>query len=340
MRFRLLLLCLPVLLGACSKTNPGVQLDLIGATGLTSGNRTASPSDTLLTRVYAVGNNDSLRRLRIVVNYEPGLTPIAYPTPLSSFDPAKNAPEPQEIVYLDSLIKPAYKSTPPFPGGEYLFNNSFAARTTSGTERWQYTITDKQGETASRAYRITVRQSDSAQVYHRYTALLRPVPGNRLRADSLRAVRRVFLNLRTGLLLPKFAVLSRVPLAANQALVDLIALSADGNSVSLSSPSDARVLNLSNARWPTRRTTVLKSTILSDTNFANANTAAAFTSAFAAGNDFPAVTNTGPLSKNQVIAFQVQDDGGAVYTGLLLVTNIVLGTSPTVACTVKVQKVP
>ncbi|UOQ98662.1 hypothetical protein MUN81_04015 [Hymenobacter sp. 5317J-9] len=339
MRFRLLLLCLPVLLGACSKTNPGVQLDLIGASGLTSGNRTASPSDTLLTRVYAVGNNDSLRRLRIVVNYEPGLTPIAYPTPLSSFDP-KNAPEAQEIVYLDSLIKPAYKSSPPYPGGEYLFNNTFAARTTSGTERWQYTVTDKQDESASRAYRITVRQTDSAQVYHRFTALLRPVPGNRLRADSLRAVRRVYLNLRTGLLLPKFAVLSRVPQASSQALVDLIALSADGNSVSLSSPNDTRVLNLSNARWPTRRTTVLKSTTLSDTDFNNAASAGTFVAAFAGGTDFPNGANTGSLSKNEVIAFQVKGGGNDVYTGLLLVTNIVLGTSPTVTCTVKVQKVP
>ena len=345
MRFRLLLLLLPVLLGACSKTNAPVQLDLIGATGLTSGSRTVSPSDTLTTRAYAVGNSDSLRHLRIVVTYSPGLEPISYPTPISSFNP-DNAPPAQEVVYLDSLIKPAYKGNNPPPGGEYLFNNSFSTRTTSGTELWQYTVTDRKGESASRAYRLTVRQPDSALVYHRYTALLRPVPRNRAVADSIRAVRRVYLDLRTGLLLPKHAVLSLEPsvqpsMRENQALVDLIALSPDGNSVSLSSPNDTRVLVLDAGRWPNRRTTLLKSTRLTDTDFNNAATPAAFATAFTNGANFsPNTTNTGPLVKNQVIAFQVKDDDGATYSGLLLVSNLVLGTSPTVTCIVKVQKVP
>ncbi|MBF9222857.1 hypothetical protein [Hymenobacter ruricola] len=338
MRFRLLLLCLPVLLGACSKTSTPVQLDLIGATGLTSGSRTVNPGDTLTSRLYAVGNDDSLRRLRIVVTYSPGLKPIAYPTPLSSFNP-DNAPDAQEIVYLDSLIRPIYVGNSP-RGGEYLFNNSFSTRTTSGTELWQYTVTDNKQESASRAYRLTVRQPDSSLVYHRYTAVLRPVPGTRTGADDLRARNRVFLNLRTGLLLPKFAVLNReASVQANQTLVDLVALSANGTSVSLSSPDDTRELNLNAARWPDRRSTVLRSTRLNETDFANTATTAALDTAFARGTDFALKTNTGPLAKNQVIAFQVKD-ANDTYTGLLLVRDLLLGTSPTLACTVKVEKAP
>ncbi|MFD2722102.1 hypothetical protein ACFST9_25510 [Hymenobacter monticola] len=341
MRFRhLMLICLPALLAACSKTNGPVRLDLIGASSLTSGNRTVSPNDTLTTRVYAVSNDDSLKRLHVEVAYSPGLSPISYPTPVSSFDPDK-APDDQTIVYLDSLIKPVFKaSDPPPAGGEYLFNNAFVARATSGTEQWQYTIKDKKGESASRALRLTVRKADSAAVYHSYTAQLRPVPRNRAVPASTRDSRRVFLNLRTGLLLPKYAVLNReTTVQSNQLLVDLIAFSPDGNYVSLNAPADTSIFKLSPQRWPrnNRKATVLRATRLNDTDFTNITTVAAINNAFTAGTAFINPFNTDVLARNQVVAFQVTEKS-VTYTGLLLVNNIVLGTSPQFTCSVKVTK--
>ena len=180
MRFRLLLLLLPVLLGACSKKDQPVQLDFIGNTTLTSGNRVVNPNDTLRTRAFAVGNDNLLQRLRVTVSYSFGLFPYLYPVPISGFDP-KNAPGAREVVYMDSLISPILSTptyTSPYRGGEFLFENRFAARSTSGTELWQYTATDAASESAARAFRLTVRKPDSAAVFHNYTTLIRPVPGS------------------------------------------------------------------------------------------------------------------------------------------------------------------
>jgi hypothetical protein len=177
-----------------------------------------------------------------------------------------------------------------------------------------------------------------------YNTVLRPVPqrDTTRRARLARPASRVFLNLRTGLLLPKYALMTRnAPVPANQVLVDLVALSRNGSSVSFHSPSSDSVV-LNGLRWPAsnRRTTTLKSTRLNQNDFANTATVAAFEAVFAGGTNFPDAATTGPLAKNQVIAFQIEDAANATYTGLLLVSNVVLGTLPTVSCTVKVQKAP
>jgi hypothetical protein len=338
MRFRhLLLISLPALLAACSKTNGPVRLDLVGASSLTSGNRTVNANDSLTTRIYAVGNDKLLKRLRVEVAYSPGLDPINYPTPVSSFD-TKNAPADQTLVYLDSLINPILGASDPAPaGGEYLFNNAFAARATSGTERWQYTVADEQGQSASRSLRLTVRKPDSAAVYHSYAALLRPVPRTRTVPASTRDSRRVFLNLRTGLLLPKYAVLNReTTVQGNQLLVDLIAFSRDGTSVSLNAPADTS-LKLNPQRWPTQNRTMLRATRLNENDFAGITTVAALNNAFAVGAAFPNPLSTGVLARNQVVAFQVTENS-VTHTGLLLVSNLVLGTAPVLTCSVKVTK--
>lgn len=336
MRFRhLLLLCLPALLGACAKTDAPVRLDFIGTATLTSGKKTVSPSDTLTTRLYAVGQDHPLQRLRITVSYDPGLAPITYPLPLSAYNPKKQAPAAQQITYLDSLIAPL----PADPTGkEYLFVNQFAARATSGTEQWQHTITDTQGNAASRAYVLTARKPDSAAVYHSFTSRLRPVPGN---ATSAAAKTRalVFLNLRYGLLLPKYALLNQeASVQDNQLLVDLIGLTnRAGTALRLSAPADTQALKTPSARWPigNRRATVLRQTRLTNDSLAAVNTADKFKAAFTVGTAFgPNLFSTGPLTKNQVIAFQTAE---GLY-GVLLVTDLVLGSAPVLTCTVRVQK--
>ena len=330
MRFRLLLLFLPLLLGACSKVNAPVRLDFIGTTTLTSGSKVVNPNDTLTTRVYAVGNDNALQRLRIVVNYEPGLKPIIYPSPISNYDP-KNAPGSLEVVWLDSLIKPVSTSANGHSTSEYVFANKFTARSTSGTERWQYTASDGNNESASRAYLLTTRKADSAAAFHSYTTLLRAVPKNAVRRDSLRQAARVFLNLHYGLLLPKYAITTQ---KVNQALIDVVGTT-DGLTFALSTPAVVSSV----ANWPlnNRRPTELRSTALTPATFASA-TAPDFETAFSGGREFAANRlSTGTLAKNQVVAFRVVEENASYY-GLLLVSDLVLGTAPVLTCSVKVQK--
>ena len=341
MRFRLLFLVLPLgLLAACSKTETPVQLDFIGATGLTAGNVTVGANDTLTTRAYAVGNDNQLTRLRITVTYEPGPNPILYPVPISGYDP-KDAPVPQTLVYLDSLITPRFGASSNSPrGGEYLFTNRFSARATSGTELWQYTVSDNTGESATRAYRLTVRKADSAAVFHSYNLLLRPRPS--ADSDTAKDRARVFLSLGTGLLLPKYALLSKQPTAQaqlqpNQQLVDLVC-TVRGTNLTLEAPAyPGQRPFLPADRWPNPRVTRLRRTNLSANDFTGAATDDAFANAFNAGQLFgnPADSlSTGTLARNQVIAFRTTEG----KAGLLLVSDVVLGTSPVLTCAVKVQK--
>ncbi len=350
MRIRPLFFCLPLLalLAACAKTDAPVRLDFVGATGLLSGNRTVGAGDTLVTHAYAVGNDKLLKNLRIEVSYTPGPTPILYPIPTSSFD-AANAPKALTLVYLDSVL--SVSPTDKARGGEFLFVNGLMARTTSGQETWTYTATDQGNQMAARRYRLTVRKTDSAAVFHNYSLVLRPVPRKAPRPASVRDARRVYLSLRYGLLLPRHAVLNNTnSLQANQAFVDLIAVAdAAGTAVSLVAPADASFSNSSTQTWPLdrRRATEVHATGLTTTQFANAATTAGFVAAFNASKPYepatgpatgPAKNNTGPLTSGQVIAFKAFDDSGKEYYGLLQVTAFTGGTNPLLTCLVKVQK--
>ena len=336
MRFRpLSFLLLPLLLAACAKTNAPLRLDFIGLTNLVSGARTVNPGDTLASRVYAVSFDHQLRQLHIAVTYAPGLSPILYPVPLAGYNP-KNNPDAITITYLDSLIKPIPgSSSRDSPGSQYLFANRFTARTTSGTELWEYTASDDGGNSATRAYRLAVRKTDSAQVYHNYTLAVHPQPRNKAVADSVRDQARVFLNLPFGLLLPKYALLNNQgTVQPNQQLVDLIC-TVRGSSLAWEAPADtAQRKYLLAGKWPTRRATLLRRTSLTLDAFIKAKTTDAFVAAFAAGTRFTDSLSTGTLAKDQVLAFKTTE--GKV--GLMQVVDIVPGTKPLLTCTVKVQK--
>ncbi|GAB3292076.1 hypothetical protein ACFQT0_07480 [Hymenobacter humi] len=335
MRFRLLLFLLPVLLGACSKPAQPVRLDFIGNTTLTSGSRVVNANDTLSTKAYAVAKDNLLKRLRITVRYEPGPSPVLYPVPISGFNP-NNAPGPQEIVYLDSLIKP----TAAAQESEYLFENQFSARSTSGAERWQYTAIDAADGSASRAYRLTVRKADSAAVFHNYTTVIRPVPGSPLAASVLHDRARVFLSLRDGLLLPKYAVRNNeASVQANQQLIDLVCVAnRAGTTIRLdATAADSLSRKLAPSSWPVanRRRTRLLNTRLTATEFGNARTTGSFASAFAVGTAATRDSlSTGVLARGNVVAFRTANG----YYGLLLVSDLVPGTSPRLNCSIKVQK--
>jgi hypothetical protein len=342
MRFRFLLFCLPVLLAACSKTAIPVRLDFIGATGLISGNRTVGVSDTLITRAYAEGNDVSLTRMRITVKYEPTRYPFLYPVPLTSYEP-NSTPNDDELVYADSVIVP--NRTGIERGGAFVFNNRFNARTTSGTERWQYTAYDENKSSASRVLRLRVANRDSALVYHGYTARFRPIIRRNNRSlDSIqvRDAARVFLNLRTGLMLPKYSLINNEKsLQNNQLLVDLICVAKNNTTIILTAPAETNTANLrlNTNTWPVlnRRATQLRSTALNDVAFTNATTTQGFEQAFNNGLAYTSTLSTAPLAVGQVIAFRVVENGQN-YTGLLLVSGITFGSSPRITCLVKVQK--
>jgi hypothetical protein len=323
MRFRFLFLLLPVLVLSCGKEPSPVRLDFVGTSRFTSSSRTVGPGDTLSTRAYAEARDQKdarLTRLRITVFDEPTRLPIAYPTPISAFNPA-SVPTDPPLVYLDSVL--AERPGGPSGVSKFLFQHTFSARTTSGTQRWEYTVSDRDGQTATRAYRLTVRRSDSLQAVHSYNVVLRPTaPG---------AGARVFLGLQSGLLLPRFSVNS---LPANQALVD-VAFVRSGTGVVLASLTSPAVV-LPASRWPARRATQLRRTSLSNTAFGATTTPASLASAFASGQRFDAdELATSPLAAENVVAFETSEG----KFGLLRVASLTtVGGQPVLTCNVRVQK--
>lgn len=343
MGVRRLVLYLPLLalLAACAKTDQPVRLDFVGGTTLTSGSKIANTTDTLTTRAYAVANDQVLKNLRVTVNYSPGLSPISYPTPLSSFDP-KNAPAEQTITYADTVLTDLVvnRRRP----GQFLFVNHYIVRATSGTETWTYTATDAAEQSASRSIRLISRNGDSARVYQHYTLRLRPVPRFAAVGDSVRNSRPVFLNMRYGLALPKFSVLNNAgSLVENQKLIDLVCLASRGGAaIRLVAPAsaDTASIRLPLAKWlpANRRATELRTTALNETQFNSAASGADFANAFAAGTVVNNNTySTGTLAKDQVVAFRITEDG-RLYYGLLRVTNLATGSAVALSIEVKVEK--
>lgn len=320
MRHRLLFsaVVLPLLglLTACepeSESGPTPYLDLVGTARYLSSNRVlTTPGDTLTTRVYAEAAdslNSPLRRLRITVTYEPGKNPIIYPANLLSYDPgsARNDPE---FVYLDSML------TTRRARQALAFQFTFGARTTTGREVWKFEAEDQQQRVASRSYRLTLRNPDSALVYHRYSVRLQ-APGT--------AASRSFLALLPGLTLPGFTMRNN---PAAQQLVDLVYLPTAAGAPALSTPADTR-LKLPST-W-TKRATLLR--LLTDTaSFAATTTSQGFEDVFSRAQ--APVTSTGALRRNQVVAFRTAD----LKYGLILIQEIKTTPTPTLNLQVRITK--
>ncbi|TGE15662.1 hypothetical protein [Hymenobacter elongatus] len=314
----LLAVVLPLagVLAACSsesESGPNPYLDLVGTSRYLSSNRIlTTPGDTLTTRLYAEAAdslNSPLRRLRITVTYEPSKNPIIYPANLFNYDPgsARNDPE---FVYLDSMLTTRRAQQ------ALAFQFTFGARTTTGREVWKFEAEDQQQRVASRSYRLTLRNADSALVYHRYSVRLQ-APGT--------AASRSFLALLPGLTLPGFTMRNN---PAAQQLVDVVYLPTAAGAPSLSTPADTR-LKLP-ATW-TRRATQLR--LLSDTaSFAATTTSQGFEDVFSRAQ--APVTSTGALRRNQVVAFRTADQ----KYGLILVQEIKTTPTPTLNLQVRIAK--
>jgi hypothetical protein len=319
MRLSLFLLSLLSLLAACTPDpGSGPRVDFIGTSRFVSNNRlVGAPGDTLSTRIFA-DNRDSatgplLQRLRITVQYEPQARPFIYASP---YDPDK-APKDSLLVYLDSTLTTR----------KFVYQFTFGARTTSGRETWRFEVTDADGKTASRGFRLTTRNADSLSLvvpYHTYLARLQaPVNARTLS----------FLDLGAGLLFPTTATR---PNPNVQERIDLLYVPNSGNNPILATPADTLFSTnpiLGVKAWPRRNRTVLKSTRLAPTSFTGATTNQAIIAAF---NDTQntTITRTGALALNQVYAFRTA--GG--QTGLLQVIKLPTSDRPTVDLQVRVTK--
>jgi hypothetical protein len=145
---------------------------------------------------------------------------------------------------------------------------------------------------------------------------------------------RVFLDLQSGLLLPRFSVTKQED--PNQKLIDA-AFVRSGTGVALATlRSSAVVVPLS--RWPltNRRATQLRRTTLGADAFTAAGSTGALVNAFAGGQAFsPDSLSTEVLAKDNVVAFRTT--GGKF--GLLRIANLVSTAGvPVLTCNVRVQK--
>lgn len=341
MRFLLRVLPLLALAAACTKIVFSPRLDFVGATRFTSSSpavvTTASvTADTLASKIYAqtadLAEGPGLTRLTIRLSSSPTRTPVLYPASISSYR-ASDTPSDPTLVYLDSMLAPGTK--------DIAFTNLLTRRTASGVDTWEYSVTDATGATASRAYRLVLRRTDSiTAVVHSYRAYFGAVPVGRLSTPLTAAQNQAlaYVNLRQGLALPHSAVSATNPTASdNRALVDLVCTSR-GPTLRLSS---TRSDSLVTTGWNTStHTTALRATALTANDFILLNTNALLASTFATGTVAGGDSlRTAPLVKGAVIAFHTAatGPGGAKY-GALLIADLVRTPATVITCQVLVQK--
>ncbi|MFD1467580.1 hypothetical protein ACFQ48_05045 [Hymenobacter caeli] len=330
---------LPVLLLAlaCTKStiSPGLRLDFVGASRFTSSTRALSttPADTLATKIYAINTDTTvkLQRLRIVLSSQATRTPVVYPTSGIFSPPPTDAP----LVYLDSVLAPGPT--------DLAFTNLLAGRTTSGVDLWEYTATDVNNNTATRAYRLALRRPDSTAVLQTYRLYLSPVPNNGTALTAAQNRAFAYVGLREGLVLPHLAVAAQpaanhAETAANQPLIDLVCI-ATGTDVRLATTRSTSVKNFSFSA----QTTALRSTTLGLADFPGLTTSFLVQGAFTNGTAYPPngafdAAVTAPLVKGTTIAFRITDSGGIPRSGAIFIADLVRTPTVIVTCQVVVEK--
>jgi len=321
------------LLAGCAKSNGPIKLYFISSGRFTAGNKTGvGAADTLSTRLFATaspttvasgGNSgNTLAHFNVTVTYSPRRLPFAYPALLTSFNYA-GLPTGEVVTYLDSTM------ATPAPV-DLLYTALFGARATSGTEKWVFTATDKDGNTAARSFTLGVRRADSLLVYHDYTL--------RLPASAFGTGDRRFIDLKSGLAFPAYSVVGNVTNPDLQKLIDVVLLP-DGRR--LASPDYVPTATpapfvLSTSRWPTanRRRTRFQLTGLSTNNYNDATDTLGIRQQYG-GNGVPFL---GTLAIDQVYAFRTDYGGGKPYFGLMRVIALPTGTTAGLQLQIRVAK--
>lgn len=311
MRFRFPALLLPLLsaLTACETSlSPGPRVDLISSTRFnTADRRLTRPADTVAAKVFAEAKGSPLRRLVVSAEYIPVPEPLIYTD-------TTDLKRPRRLVYLDSTLAPGTDIN------QAALTYVLSSRTTSGLEVWRFEATDEEGRTGVRSFNLRFVRPDSTQQVHSYSVPVQ-APGA--------FGRRSFLALREGLVFPKFSVRT---LAENQALVDLVYVTDPVTGApTLATVRDARL----NLPWSTRRGTVIRRTTFNATTYANVTN---YLTAFNQGTAFETPTRTGPLTKGQVIAFEIPGGDTASRYGLILVEEVITTGIRTLVLQVRYQK--
>ena len=301
---------LTLLACSCTKEPRPLRLDFIGSGRFTSGNRTAGPGDTLSARLYAAvdtANEAGLRRFQVSVTYEPGADPRLYPV---AGAPAARVPAKSTLLYLDSTLTTQGLR-------QLVYQTTFGARTTSGRETWEFTVTDTNGESAARRFQVRVANRDSLTTYHEYLLRIPAAPARPARP---------FVALLPGLALPASALRP----ASARTSRDLIDLVYRPGATSLTiyerhAPADD----------PARGAQLLP-TALDSAAFLRLSTPALVAGVFGARRPTSPALTTGPLRRAQVVAFRTVDG----HAGVFIVRRIVQTPYPLLELLVRVTKVP
>ena len=314
--FICLSLALLPLLAGCGKTDGPVRLDLVGAANFTSSDRLLEAADTAAVRLFAKSSSSDqpLTRLLITVTATPRRRAFVYPTALSSFRPENQPAGPTQVI-LDSTL--------PSRPNALAFQTTLAARTTTGSERWEFVAFDAAGNRASRAFRLVVRRRDSLAAVQSYTLLLRPGRGPQARP---------YLVLDSGQVLPYYAARPSRP--ENQQIIDLVALDTPAG-LRLAAPNAPATVPLP-ARWASPRATRLRPTAFNAEGFGNPTTATAFQGFFDAAPSYAQADGfvTDALAKDQVIAFKTA--GG--HYGFLRIIDLIRTPYPLLKVSVRMAK--
>ena len=300
---RSLFLLLPALslLAACAKSPRPVRLDFIGSTRFTSSARVVGAGDTLSTRLYASGdsaNDVPLKHFTVKVTYDPTRNPLVYPPPPAVL---QNLLPDDPLLYLDSTLSPQAAK-------QLVYQNGFGARTTSGRETWEFTVSDGPN-TATRSFRLRVAKTDSLAEFHQYVLRIPTAPAQ---------PPRPFVALLPGLALPASVLRAS---AAGRQLIDMVWR-----------PGATALAVYPNPDNATRAE--LRSTTLDSASFVALTTPALISTAYDQSQPFAAGTSTGLLTRRQVVAFRTVDR----HRGVFFVRRIVTAPYPVLELQVRVLK--
>lgn len=288
------------LLAACSKSPRPVRLDFIASARFTTSARVVGPGDTLSTRLYASGSDSAtapLTRFTVKVTYDPPRNPRVYPVPPAVLQPVP--PDPP-LVYLDSVLSPQ-------AAGQFVYQNGFGTRTTSGHETWEFTVTDGPNM-STRSFRLRIANTDSLADFHQYVLRVPTAPVQ---------PPRPFVALLPGLALPA-SVLRAGP--AGRQLIDMV-WRPGATSLSVYKNPD----NAARAE--------LRSTALDSASFLALTTPGLISTAYDQSQPLTSGT-TGLLTRRQVVAFRTVDR----HRGVFYVRRIVNAPYPVLELQVRVLK--
>ncbi len=251
-----------------------------------SGNTEVTAGDSIKFKLVATG--EKINKVEVNVSYGAGATPA--------------------VVFADNAAgdKPGYTK-----------EIKTRARNIAGTETYTFTVTDKNGEVATKDVVVTVKAAQTIRTQS--TKLLAGQDNN--------TVGSFYATAGTG------TVYNQTNAKTNAAAVDFLYFYGATNKATIAAPNDADAATIYNnsttglQTWTVRNATKFKTTTLSATDFNNATVASINTAAEGA-----ALTKSNDLTNGRVFAFVTA--GGK--KGLILVNTITGTQAGTIEITVKI----